>query len=339
VASPGSSELWNALGLTTDEVAVYTSLLHDPGASADVRAVRVGVSADRVTACVNTLVDRGLAHRRGDEVRPARPSAALLSLARARRAALENAESVASELDEVFGAGSAYTGADELFEVIRGGPAILDRLRHLVESAVRGIDSIDTPPYVSGPDPTLHDAETAAVERGVRIRTIVDFSALDDPLHVRDVLRSVEEGQEVRLSAALRTKMIVVDGERVLIPLAVDVRFGEPHVAIIGHREIVDALAGYFDRLFETAVPLDPIAGAPVSQGSGQVFSPQEERLLQLLSSGMTDGAIAAYLGLSERTLRRRIGTLQDRLGARGRYQLGQLVERARMAADPSRRG
>lgn len=277
MASPGTAELWTALGLTADDVAVYTSLLHDPGASVDARADRLGVSAHQVTASVNTLVERGLAHRRGGDVRPARPSAALLSLTRARRTALEGAESVASELDEVFGAGSAYTGADELFEVVRGGPAILERLRHMVDSAVRGIDSVDTPPYVSGPDPTLHDAETAAVARGVRIRTLVDFSALDDPRHVRDVLRSVEEGQEVRLSSALRTKMIVVDGERVLIPLAVDVRFGEPHVAVIGHREIVDALAGLFDRLFEAAVPLDPISGAPVSEGTGQTFSPHED--------------------------------------------------------------
>ncbi len=335
--SPRDSELWNALGLTADDVAVYTSLLHDPEASPDARATRTGLDTDQVAASVHTLIERGLAHRRDDEVRPARPSAALLALARSRRTALEAAEGIASELDEVFGAGSAYTGGDELFEVVRGGPAILDRLRHMVNTAERSIDSIDTPPYVSGPDPTLHDAETAAVARGVRVRTIVDFSALDDPVHVRDVLRSVEEGQEVRLSASLRTKLIVIDDERVLIPLAVDLPFGEPHVAVIGHREIVDALAGYFERLFDAAVPLDPIAGAPVSQGSGQTFSPQEERLLQLLSSGMTDAAIAAYLGLSERTLRRRIGTLQDRLGARGRYQLGQLVERARMTADPSR--
>lgn len=314
--APGSTALWEALGLTKAELRVYRSLLHDPESTDEARAAATRVDAARATTILSRLVDLGLAHRRDGRVVPARPTGALLALSHARRAALEGVDTVASELEAVFAAGAAFSEPSKLFEVVRGGADILDRLRELVSLATVSIDSVDTPPYVAGPNPALHDAEAAAVRRGVRIRTLVDYSALDDEHHVRDVLRSVEEGQQVRLSSRVRTKMLVIDGTHVLIPLAIDLAYGEPHAAVIAHREIVDALAGYFDRLFEHAVPLDPVTGSPVSAGSGVLFSDQEERLLQLLSSGMTDGAIAGILGVSERTLRRRIGLLQDRLGA-----------------------
>ena len=42
-----------------------------------------------------------------------------------------------------------------------------------------------------------------------------------------------------------------------------------------------------------------------------------------LLASGLKDEAIARQLGIGERTVRRRVAELADRLGARTRMQLG----------------
>jgi DNA-binding NarL/FixJ family response regulator len=46
-------------------------------------------------------------------------------------------------------------------------------------------------------------------------------------------------------------------------------------------------------------------------------------RLLQLMSTGAIDEAIARELGVSLRTVHRRITRLQDLLGVRSRFQLG----------------
>ena len=46
-------------------------------------------------------------------------------------------------------------------------------------------------------------------------------------------------------------------------------------------------------------------------------------QLLTLLASGLKDDAIARQLGLSTRTMRRRIRTLLDELSAANRFQAG----------------
>ncbi len=324
--------LWTALGLTENDVRVYHSLLQDPALTVAERAAASASTATQVRASLATLVGHGLAYRRDGIIRPARPQAVLLSIARARRTALDSAEGVAAELEELFGASSAFTRVSSLFEVIRGGESIIDRVRELVATSARSVDSIDTPPYVAGHSSSLHAAETAASSRGVRMRSLVDFSALEDELHVVDVLRSVAEGQQVRLSSRLHTKLVLFDREQVVIPLTVGLPVGEPHIAIIQHREIVDALQGYFDVLFEGASALDPLPQSIDCRPTAEPFlSVDEQRLVQLLSSGMTDTAIARHLSVSDRTLRRRIGALQERFEARSRFQLGQILERRRL--------
>ncbi|MFF5768417.1 helix-turn-helix domain-containing protein [Streptomyces tanashiensis] len=48
--------------------------------------------------------------------------------------------------------------------------------------------------------------------------------------------------------------------------------------------------------------------------------------LLALMATGATDRAIARMLGVSERTVLRRITRVQQQLGAQSRFQLGLLV-------------
>jgi DNA-binding NarL/FixJ family response regulator len=50
------------------------------------------------------------------------------------------------------------------------------------------------------------------------------------------------------------------------------------------------------------------------------------QRLLRLMRTGATDRAIARELGVSLRTLHRRIARLQSLLGVQSRFQLGVLA-------------
>jgi DNA-binding NarL/FixJ family response regulator len=81
----------------------------------------------------------------------------------------------------------------------------------------------------------------------------------------------------------------------------------------------VAALVRLFELLWEQACPLprwrpeDPVA----TTGALDV------ELLRLLATGMKDEAIARDLGISLRTLGRRMATLLERLGARTRFQAG----------------
>jgi DNA-binding CsgD family transcriptional regulator len=52
----------------------------------------------------------------------------------------------------------------------------------------------------------------------------------------------------------------------------------------------------------------------------------RELELLALLAAGLTDGSVAARLGVSERTVRRTMAATMLRLGARSRFQAGLLA-------------
>jgi DNA-binding NarL/FixJ family response regulator len=69
-----------------------------------------------------------------------------------------------------------------------------------------------------------------------------------------------------------------------------------------------------FDQLWGQATPLRLAEPATVDP---------ETTLINLLASGMKDEAIARQLGVSGRTLRRRIAQVQEQLGATSRFQAG----------------
>ncbi len=50
---------------------------------------------------------------------------------------------------------------------------------------------------------------------------------------------------------------------------------------------------------------------------------PVARRLVTLMAAGLTDESIARELGVSERTVARRIARLQHDLGVHSRFQLG----------------
>lgn len=51
-----------------------------------------------------------------------------------------------------------------------------------------------------------------------------------------------------------------------------------------------------------------------------------ERALLAILATGATDEAAASRLGLSSRTVRRRLRTAMDKLGATSRFQAGYMA-------------
>lgn len=83
---------------------------------------------------------------------------------------------------------------------------------------------------------------------------------------------------------------------------------------------LVDALVRLFELQWEMAVPIADVAGP---DDDAAALTEQERRLLAMLSSGMTDEAMARAVGLSHRTVQRRLAELARRVGAEGRFQLG----------------
>ncbi|MGH1556151.1 response regulator transcription factor [Streptomyces sp. L7] len=79
---------------------------------------------------------------------------------------------------------------------------------------------------------------------------------------------------------------------------------------------MTEALQKLFELAWQQAAPL----GRPAGNGE---LSEDEQALTRLLAAGLKDEAVARHLGISLRTLRRRVSDLQERLGAASRFQLG----------------
>ena len=85
----------------------------------------------------------------------------------------------------------------------------------------------------------------------------------------------------------------------------------------------ITALQALFDLLWEAG---DDLPSPPASENA---LRPEERELLQLLSRGLKDEAIARSLGISIRTVRRMINVLSNRVDATSRFELGaRAVER-----------
>ena len=128
----------------------------------------------------------------------------------------------------------------------------------------------------------------------------------------------VAVGEQVRVLPEVPTRLLVIGDSHVLIPD----RLGYADIPLVMVREtaIVEAAAQWFEMLWERAV---------VPTQSGQESRRDLRRfLLQQLAVGAHDEQIARNLGISLRTVRRRVADLMLELGADSRFQAG--VEAAR---------
>jgi DNA-binding NarL/FixJ family response regulator len=82
---------------------------------------------------------------------------------------------------------------------------------------------------------------------------------------------------------------------------------------------IVAALGELFDRVWDTALPLEDVPVADLATG----ITPTERELLRILSTGLTDEGAAKRLGVSLRTVKRRMEDLMRRLDAGSRFEAG----------------
>lgn len=95
----------------------------------------------------------------------------------------------------------------------------------------------------------------------------------------------------------------------------------------------MDALLELFEDRWLRGTPLRmPSPGGETEEDPEFPDSPElDEQLLSLLMSGLPDKAIASQLGISLRTLQRRIRSLMESTGTANRTQLAWFVAQQRL--------
>ncbi|KPI06929.1 LuxR family transcriptional regulator [Streptomyces mirabilis] len=307
---------WAAVGVSAFDELLYQAILNQPDAGAAGWALLTGASPARVREACNRLLTLGLLQPPDSMggLRAVDPRVAIRALIRRRETESELLAATAEEMATAYEAGLLREEPSRLVEVASGEGAIAARLEEMYARAEHEVCLFDTPPYLAPPAPQV-DLQADLLSRGIVSRGIYAATGLEDPKVLSRALSMVELGEQARVLPTVPLKLLVVDGCRALLPLTASAAGGYCAV-VVWHSAVTEALQKLFELAWQQATPL----GHPVSDGG---LTEDERTLTRLLAAGMKDEAVARHLGVSLRTLRRRVSDLQERLGAASRFQLG----------------
>jgi sugar-specific transcriptional regulator TrmB/DNA-binding CsgD family transcriptional regulator len=329
-ASPADGLSLDALGLDAQETAAYLALLDQPRATAAEIAGSMRLPLRRVQRLLDAIEACGLVTHSPE--RPRRyllsaPDIAIEALILQREKELQRIRGSVGQLNERAALHRQST-PPPLIELITQRESERQVFRQLQASAQRELIFLVRPPIlISRPAPTeAPDYETDARARGVRYRGIVDSDYLALPGAVEHVRADIAKGDEVRVVHRLPFKMALADRRTALIPL--DLSSPRSEVLLVRSSALLDALYALFESLWDRAVPAS-LGGDPLQKtGADTGVAHDAREILRLMAAGLNDKAIAHELGISMRTLNRRISELMTQLNARSRFQIGWIASR-----------
>ena len=306
-------------GLRSDDEELYRVVLRNDGITRQQLSELTVSSRAEIDAAVDRFLAAGLVTVSGEALTPVPPAEVLSPLARERAGDLLRQFDLVDALRDLIPVLAvermASGGGQADVDVEAVGPRdVYALIRELIDSSTGDVlwfrpDQWRLERTVEA-DAILPDLLAA----GRRSRAIYPAVVLEEAPTV--VRRRAESGELIRIAASVPARMVVFGREAVLAPD----RWGENTGRRLVVREhfLVGALIALFDSAWERAIAV------PGLEGSGGE-DPQGERrlLLHQLTRGAKDEQIARALGVSLRTVRRRVADVMEELGATSRFQAG----------------
>jgi predicted DNA-binding transcriptional regulator len=308
-------------GIDDVSEAVYRVMLRRPELSIEQVATEVGVDDDLARDALTALCRRGLVreHPTPSALPPTPTITGLL------RAELTDIEARRSELESVRAQLSMFT-ADHLvgqtggwskmpFELLAEPEALaaMDDLQRSTTGEVLACHRV-----TSGPQPPeeFFGLVRDQLAAGRPMRGVYPASVVDDSEKLDYVLHWAAHGEDVRLGPVDIPEIDVL-GHVALVSGEWE-GVGDTSMIVVHAPAMVAIVRELFERIWERSVPLRRVT----SLGGDQRENGQRD-ILELLMLGAKDEAIARHLGVSLRTVRRRVADLMDDLGAGTRFQAG----------------
>ncbi|MFT4081957.1 MAG: LuxR C-terminal-related transcriptional regulator [Nocardioides sp.] len=152
---------------------------------------------------------------------------------------------------------------------------------------------------------------TDAVAQGRRCRAMYPIVAMSEAPKV--LAARVEAGEEIRLLPDVPSRLLVIGESCGVLPEPLG-HAGTPRL-VVRQRGIVEALALLFDLLWAGGTRLEEL--------DNDRAETTRALLVEQLATGAADEQIARRLGVSLRTVRRRVADLMVELGVESRFQAG----------------
>jgi len=294
--------------LTAAEQQAYRLLMRLTGAGPAELAELAATSPQEAATVLESLRAKGLVTP-GPVFQALPPDLALGETLLRQQQSLEAARQVVAALSEDYRSTTRRRNAEHLVEIVVGAGALRRRLREMQDSAREEILWFcrANPIAMQGPE---NEEESSALARGVRYRAIYERELLEKPGELESIVESIGGGEESRTLPTLPVRLAIADRSLAICPLVPDESrgVGEPTAALIRPSELLDALVALFESYWERATPI--LADAPAAE-----LQESEVLLLSLFISGMPDKSIATHLGVSKRTVQRRLDRLMSLAG------------------------
>ncbi|MDP9865366.1 MULTISPECIES: helix-turn-helix domain-containing protein [Streptosporangium] len=243
---------------------------------------------------------------------------------------LDWARRTVEQLSEEYRGNARRRDAGLLVEVLPNRIALREQLEHLQENAREEVLC-----FCRGSAIVMHstenDAELDALRRGVVYRVVYERDLLEEPGMQANVAYGVKLGERARALPRLPVRLMVVDREIGLLPLVRHAGISEPTAALIRGGELLEALIALFESYWDRATPLRIGEDGALAEGTHPCpLNSDDLYLLSLLVAGVPDKSIASQLGISQRTVQRRLSHIMELAGAQTRMQLAWHAARER---------
>lgn len=154
-------------------------------------------------------------------------------------------------------------------------------------------------------------AVTQAVLAGRQARAIYPARALREAPGV--LVGRATIGEQIRVVPEVPTRLAVI-GNRAMVPEPPGL--SSERRLVLRQPALVEMFRAYFEALWDRAVAVPALE-------LGDATPDLDELLLAQLAQGAKDEQVARTLGISLRTVRRRVASLMDELGVDSRFQAG----------------
>ena len=314
-----------ALGLSAAQQRDYHSLVVEGGGTEEALAARWAVPVEEAHLVLCSLRDLGLVETWSFEVDPplwlhTAPDVALQGLLNSHRHALSMAETSVAQLTELFRRAVNHAGVGDLVEVVLGAEAVGGRFLQLELGAREEVCAfVDARPVAVSPEE--NQAEEQALERGVTFRVVIERAALEDAATAGEAREALGADALVRTVDKVPTKLLVIDGSVAMAPLSV--RGYDAAAVVIRAPSLVSSLVSLFEFVWAAGIPVVVAPEAGIEEGAPGGPDSLDVAMMSLMLGGLTDEAVGKQLGMSGRTVQRRLKALMDFTGATSRMQLG----------------
>ena len=308
-----------ALGFSPIEEHVYELLLSRGRLS--IAEVTAEGEPQLQRQALDTLVSKGLVRQLAGpdhEFVVAPPEYAIDVLIAEQMSALQAVRANSAELAARVRRVTQDVDPTELIEIVSGEGSVRQLFLQVIKSAREEIAVFDCPPYAVDVNEAMKGQTERLSAGGLSLRTVFDRSLLEDPTHVRRIMQGVENGEEARV-ARVPLKLALIDREWGMLPLLHAGGETPEAVVIVRRSVLLDSMLALFESVWQHAVEIKP-TGEELLKGTAEADLRQ---IAHLMAAGMTDTAIAHHLGISQRTVRRRIKDLMDEFRVDSRFLAG----------------